>query len=168
MPQEMVASALWCGFWNCARGRKLFNTTSSTFIGRLVATHFMGLGAMVISLGTPFHMATIMLWTWGTLLLWCTPAWDAYWSAEIGDDPNHSRLWGLAAMSLRMTLAAPCLIGLAYLTGHMDRAGYAAGSLLLGLPYYISGFVSPRKYVISIPETVVGMILGVLIFTIVS
>jgi hypothetical protein len=41
-------------------------------------------------------------------------------------------------MGLRMSLAAPCLIGLSYITG--GCAWYAAATLLLGIPYLLAGY----------------------------
>src|SRR5262245_52176304 len=88
--------ALLFAFLNRARGSRLYGLTDSTALARLVSTHFMGVIAGTLALqqdpGNPAHMAAVTLWTWGTLMLWCTPAWDAYWSAAIGNDPAHGRL----------------------------------------------------------------------------
>ncbi len=158
----MIPFALWFGFLNCARGRKLFNTTTSTEVSRLIATLGMVLATGALLMPNVNQMGVVTLWTWATLMLWCSSGWDALWSAAIGDDLNHSRLWGLGALTLRMTLAAPCLIGLAWLTGHSYTP--ITGVLLLGLPYYISGYITPRKYVISAAESVTGMLLGGLVY----
>lgn len=151
---------------NRARGSRLFELTSSTGVSRIVATFLMA--AATTSLVFPDRMLFVMPWVWVSLLVWCTPAWDAYWSAEIGDDPKHSRLWGLGMMTLRMALVMPCLTGLAVLSGHTDRALFANGALLLGLPYYLLGFIVPVGYVIFASELTVGAILGALVFAIIS
>jgi hypothetical protein len=102
-----TAFSLWFGLLNCARGRLLFGMTTSTVISRIVATAGMAMGVAAITLD-PFAA----LFSWLSLMLWCTPAWDAYWSAEIGNDPSHSRLWGLGMMTLRMLLARRAFLGL--------------------------------------------------------
>lgn len=148
---------------NRARGTQLFNATSSTVIGRLVSTLGMSLLTAATASHEPILFATFLAWTWASLMLWCTPAWDAYWSAAIGHDPANSRLWGLTAMTLRMTLAVPSIVGLAYLSAQPFHSIYASGILLMGLPYYLAGYLNPKNP-IGMAEPMVGAILGLLIF----
>jgi len=161
-----TAFSLWFGLLNCARGRLLFGMTTSTEESRVISTFFMAMASAALAVsvrpGDALFVGEVSAWAWLMLLLWCTPAWDAYWSAEIGNDPSHSRLWGLGMMTLRMLLAAPCIIGLALL--EHTTAWFSLGVLTLGIPYYVSGFITPRAYVISAAETAVGMILGLLIY----
>lgn len=151
---------LWFGFLNCARGRLLFNLTTSTEIARIATSVGMGIATTILT-----QNIVAGIFTAGALLLWMTPAWDVYWSAEIGNDPKHSRLWGLGAMTIRMSLAIPCLAGLAAIFQH--SAWPIAGAVLLSVPYYISGYISPKKYIIPIAEFAVGALLGILIHLIV-
>lgn len=142
---------------NRARGTKLFGLTNSTTIGRLVATFGM---AMAVALSdVPNALYTLPV-AWLTLFLWTLPAWDAYWSAEIGNDPLHSKFWGLWHMALRMILAAPCILGLAYI----EHGSYywALGTPLLALPYLVFGLFK-TQYTVPCSEYTVGAMLGFLI-----
>lgn len=140
--------------FNRARGSRFWNTIPSTTETRLLAT----LGMVISLVAIKANLSLFFLWP--LLMLWCIPAWDAYWSAEIGHDPNHSRLWGLAAMALRMTLAAPAVLAAAYLT----QGNYwpAAATPFLALPYFLFGFIQSD---LTIPrsEYAVGALLGILL-----
>ncbi len=151
-------------FFNCARGRRFFDLVSSTVEGRLIAMTGMAATVALYYLSEPVLSFEIFSIALITLMLWCTPAWDAYWSAAIGNDPENSRLWGLAAMSGRMLLAIPCIAGLAWITGHDDRSWLVGGTPLMGLPYYIFGYMKLGKYTIAASELAVGAILGALVF----
>lgn len=77
------------------------------------------------------------------------------------------RVWGLDAMTLRQSLAAVCLIGIAVISGHGERSLYASGVLLMGLPYFIAGYVS-KTNPIGIAEYSLGAYLGALICLIIQ
>lgn len=143
------------GFLNRARGSRLFNYCNSTVFTRLVAT--FGMGLCVLAASASYAAA---LWAWASLMLWCTPAWDKYWSEAIGNSQTHSRLYGLMQMTIRQLLILPCFFGLEYITG----ASYwlSLPALLLGLPYYLSGFLG-SSYVITYAEYGVGAIIGLTI-----
>lgn len=158
-----------CAFMNRARGTKLFEMTRSTTIGRIVS---MGGIAFVAHLYALMHGYSLFIsvgvfaWVWASLMLWCVWGWDDLWSATIGDQPDKSRLWGLAHLALRMIWGVPCIVGLALLAGHPFAAIWALGVPLLALPYYVWGFV-PHQYTINNAEMTVGamwwlMISGVL------
>lgn len=161
----LIPFALLFGFLNCARGRKLFGTTSSTEVGRLVSTFLM---SCAIAALLPYNwklMIEVGAISWALLMLWATPAWDAYWSAEIGHDPIHSRLWGLGMMTLRMSLAMPLLGVLAFIVNEPTHNFYILGLLLMGTPYYITGwFKGFEKWAIATSEFADGAILGTLVF----
>lgn len=155
---------------NRARGTRLFNKTSSTEIGRLVSMAGMTFLTLFLLPQKDFTLVTVSAGGLLALFLcWCSFAWDAYWSAAIGNDPLHSRLWGLRAMTYRMALAAPVIILVALLAEKPVNAVFGAGFLLMGLPYYIAGYA--RKWFPSVvvnpiapAEFSVGAILGALIW----
>lgn len=158
---------IWFAILNRARGSQLFGYTDSTVIGRLVAALGMAISVYILSLFdgiSNIHAVIVFFWTIGALMFWMVPRWDAYWSAEIGNDPKHSRLWGLATMTLRMLLAAPCIIGLAYLSEHIDKAWLALATAFLAVPYLIFGYLTPGANVIRNSELAAGAILGALVF----
>lgn len=97
---------------------------------------------------------------WGSLLVWMIPAWDSYWSAEIGHDSNHSKLWGLGHMAARMSLAAVPIMAVAFITGGSYWWAFAAP--ILALPYYFLGFWLTDP--IPASEYVVGAMLGFLMW----
>lgn len=180
----LVFFSLWFGFWNCARGRKLFGLTDSTEIGRMVAMMMMALAVSVISMLLPEAMAVLFVWSFLTLLLWCSPGWDAYWSVTIGQSAPpvkafapvdylmalppfnklKGRLWGLVAFTLRMQLILPYYAGCMWYLGHDDRLIYLPLTLTLALPYYILGLLIPVRYVIPAAEIGTGIIIGALSF----
>lgn len=153
---------------NCARGRKLFDETKSTFITRLVSTFGMALATGFLTFHDYRLFDFTVLWTWASLMLWCSFAWMALLSATIGSDPNHSRLWGLGHLAMRMSLAAPCIIGLAFLTGHLENAWMAIFTPLLAVPYYAWGRIFSKwttynRFTIAFSELCVGYGLGFII-----
>lgn len=176
--------AAWFGFWNCARGRKLFGLTDSTAIGRIISTCMMAALPAMMLLPDVDSMTLMWGWIWLMLMVWCTPAWDNYWSVTIGDrlppvtcfapvdwlmsefpwDRFKGRIWGLVALTLRMMLILPAFVGEMIYLGHYNRWEWLLCSLLMGIPYYISGYVSPRKYVIAAAEIGTGAIIGIMAF----
>lgn len=160
---RLIFFAAIFGILNCARGRKLFDLTNSTVVSRLASTSLMAITASFLQIPDLFMMTNVFIIVFAGLMLWCTPAWDKYWSEEIGNDPNYSRLWGLRDMTFRMLLALPVLITLPIVTHHYGRLPIAAGALLLGLPYYIFGYMKLGRFTIAASEFVVGVILGSLI-----
>jgi hypothetical protein len=174
----MIAQIAFCiigAIANRARGSQLFGLVSSTVIGRLVSMLVIAIGTALLTInGNWIRFDCVLVLTFATLMLWCTLAWDSLWGAAIGHDPNHSRLWGLMHLGLRMTLAAPCLIGLTYLTGHAGRIENLLAVMatpLLAVPYYIFGYAFPQqndKYVVPLSELTVGLLLSALICLTVS
>lgn len=139
----MLALVIPFAILNRARGTKLFGKTTSTVIGRLVATWLMALLILFVLAIEGKEALWGGLYAWGTLMLWCTPGWDAEWAATIGNDPIHSRIWGLYHLIIRMQLILPFFLGMAYF---FDTSYFwALGSLTLGLPYYIAGYASKLK-----------------------
>jgi hypothetical protein len=177
---------------NRARGSHLFGMLDSTNEGRAIATFLMAAATAIASQGDYLDMAEILLWTWAGLIFWCVFGWDEYWGAAIGStfNPNkpefspvdwlmlqmpwftpvynatatdlRRRLWGAVAMGLRQGLAVPCLVGMAYMTGHPNHGWYAAGTLLFGFIYMASGYLVALAYAIPLAEPVVGAALGFL------
>ena len=180
---NLNAMMAWFGFWNCARGRKLFDLTTSTETGRIVSMTMMALGNVVLHPLTPDNII-IFIASFATLLLWCSPAWDAYWSVTIGQSqppvkcfapvdfimslPPFNKLkgrrWGLVAFTLRMQLILPYFILNMWLLDNFDRLPYLGGALALALPYYILGYILPVRFVIPNAEIGTGLILGALSF----
>jgi len=153
----LVAAA--CMLFNRARGSRLYEETDSTEAGRLVSMGLMALCVGALEL-PDWHVAfELFCWTYISLMLWCTPAWDKYWSEEIGNDPDHSRLYGLACMTARQALFVPVVVGDALILGHLDRAVYAGVFVLMGLPYYVYGFIN-KAHAVEFSEFTDGAIIG--------
>lgn len=165
-----VIVSLFFGILNCAAGRKFFGSTESTEVGRIIAVTLMGLIAGILAAIKGHDSDVIAFWVALSLLFWRTGGWDADWSAAIGNDLGHpgfiGRLWGLGRLTSRMCAGMPCIVVLASLIGHPELAIYSMGMLLLGVPYFISGYIIPRKYVIAFPEMVVGGVIGKLVCTV--
>ena len=89
------------------------------------------------------------------------PWFSTVYSANASD--IRRRLWGAVSMGLRQSLAAPCLIGLAYLTGHPEHLWYSAGTLFLGIPYLLGGYAC-KAYPIGFAEYLTGGLLGLLFY----
>lgn len=134
---------------NRARGCHLYGMTGSTVVSRVVPMAIMaGLsGGGVLQQAIAF----------GLLMLWCTPAWDKYWSEEIGHSATHSRLYGLMQMTARQSLILPCYLFLA--GANSANPLWAMTFLLNGLPYYIMGYTKHWNP-IGISEYAVGAIVG--------
>jgi hypothetical protein len=153
-------------FLNRARGSQLFGLTTSTVIGRLVAMGAMAVLTSLMMIPDATMMAEIFALTFAGLMLWATPAWDAYWSAEIGDSPTHSKLWGVLMMGWRQLLIVPTYIGQAFLVGHPERAIWAATTLFYWLPYLVYG-VSAKSRAVELSEYTIGVLIGATIFMVV-
>lgn len=144
---------------NRMRGSRIYNLTTSTELGRIVSAMGFGLLASFLEIGNNILMLEMFAWVFLSILLWSTPAWDKYWSEEIGHDPNHTRLYGLMQMTIRMQLIVPCFIGIAFISGHLEQLVYLPLTLLLGIPYYIWGYIS-KNYAIPFSEYTIGGMLG--------
>lgn len=148
---------------NRGRGSQFGTHVPSTVESRVLAAFLSAASTLLLTTAFSESRAVgIALWIMATMLLWCTPAWDKYWSEEIGHSLTHSRLYGLMQMTLRQLLILPCLLGVAVISGHYDRSWYALGALSLGLPYYLSGYEFPAAP-IKISEYAVGAIIGLII-----
>ena len=106
--------------------------------------------------------AFIFLWTWASLMLWCSFGWETYTSAAMGFPNGHSRLWGLATTTLRMLLIVPCIAGDALLSHHSLLPVIL--SFTLGLPYYLFGYLTPGTNTTRNAELTVGAIISAMIF----
>ena len=150
-----------CALMNRARGSHFDNMLASTIESRLVS---MAIIALVVFGFTGNYL--LLPVTFAGLCLWCWSSWDKYWSEEIGQSATHSRLYGLMQMTIRMSLAIPALVSIAYFGGHDERSWFALGALSFSLPYYILGFILPSATVIKYSELAVGTLLGILIYLI--
>lgn len=177
---------------NRARGTQFFSLLGSTAEGRILATLFMSLIASLGYLDNAAQAAQMLVFLWASLMFWCVFAWDKYWGAATGQNsgaamaavsfvpvdkimskifpitaamtPNsfRQRLWGLVAMCLRQSLAAPAIIALSLITGHPEDMWFAALTPLLGVWYFIFGYLWQVE-AITLAELAVGGSLGWLI-----
>ncbi len=166
---------------NRARGSKLFGLTTSTTVARIVSTI-----GMACATYWEHRTLGVLLWSFASLFFWQVFGWGKYFAAIHGNiDPNGGGLrwvdrvmgwldpplhtleqrkrWGTVAMGLRMTLLAPFIIGLAFLTGEPNRAWLAAFTPFLGIPYYLGGKLS-QKYSVLIAELIVGALIGLMVY----
>jgi hypothetical protein len=148
---DLLALIPFCSLLNRARGTQLYSFTTSTTIGRLVS---MGVMAAAVALAA-WHIVLFPV-VWALLMLWCIPAWDAYWSAEIGDS-THSKAWGCAMMFVRQLLILPAFAAVAYVCG--GNYAYCAIAGLLWLPYLIFGIVK-KDNPIAYSEFTNGALIG--------
>ena len=136
---------------NRARGTKLFDRASSTTVARLVSAC-----AMALIAGMASGSFYLILWLIPSLYLWMVLGWGKYVGAAIGQPINQyetevrlidwlmykfpftrGRLWGVISLSMRMSLAIPCVLGAALITG-----GNPLWVLLvpfLSIPYLLAG-----------------------------
>jgi hypothetical protein len=177
-----VLIAIAFAAFNRARGTRFWDVLPSTVVGRLLATMLMASSVFAI---------TGVLWvlpaTWAALMLWCTPAWDNYWSAAIGNPTNISkpafapvdwimrrlslpvvtgfqlRLWGAVAMGLRQSLAIPAIVITAVAAGHPINALNGLATLSFGFLYMAAGYL-PNRYSIAAAEYATGAALGLILF----
>ncbi len=145
---------------NRARGTRIFNLTSSTVAGRMVAMMGMAILTVIRHTPEPEDVALALVIYFLLLMLWASPAWDEYWAAEIGTPP-HSKKWGVAMMTLRMSLILPFYAFIALQDG-WDNGWMSMSWVLLSLTYLVSGFMykHTNNTVIAAPELVNGAIIG--------
>jgi hypothetical protein len=127
-----------CSVLNRARGNRFWGNIPSTVESRF-------LFAIIIAAATTAMTGNI--WVLPTLLaglmLWCTPGWDTEWSAQIGNDPLHSKALGCVMMFLRQLLILPAFGAVAYIChGNYAYCGIAG---LLWLPYLLFGIITKAK-----------------------
>jgi hypothetical protein len=188
-----VSFALAFALLNRGRGSHFGNEIDSTVASRLITSFGMAILTMIAAQADEYRGNMILVWAFVGVSVWEWFGWDNYWSAAIGNPTNimkpcfppvdwlmarlpffkslylaqgtpfKLRLWGAVAMGLRQSLATPCIIGLAFLTGHPDHAWYAAGTLLFGLPYFIAGYLYPKAPVM-VADYVVGGALGFIFY----
>lgn len=155
---EALFFIAWFAFWNVARGRRLFNSTDSTVIGRLVATL-----SMTFAVSALHPSLWLSAFTWSALMLWCTPAWDEQWHETITGTAKE-RLMGLRSLGLRMALAAPAVVGVAILAGNPFAAPYALFTPVLAVPYFVCGYLPLGRFMIPMAEGLTGALLGLLLY----
>ncbi|QEL18704.1 hypothetical protein [Limnoglobus roseus] len=183
---EQIAFGLTFAVLNRARGSKFFGYLTSTNEARALATAGMAAATALVAGGDDLHLLQVFWWTSATLAFWEIWGWGKYFAAIHGiidasggslkpvdwlmsklnlptDTFEQRKRWGTVAMGLRQAMIAPCIVGLAFLTGHPERAWLACFTLLLGLPYYAGGKIS-QKWAGVIAETTTGVIISNLIF----
>jgi hypothetical protein len=163
MMAGLIITMLAFAVLNRARGSQFYELANSTVLGRAISTFLMGVVAAFPFINDLLVFDLMLVWVWGSLMLWATPGWNKYWSAAIGNEIEYSRLWGLGMMTLRQLLAVPCIIGVAIIASNSGFTAYALLPLLFGLPYYIAGWIDPH-YNIPFAEYTVGAMLGGAIF----
>jgi hypothetical protein len=156
---EYAGLIVGCSIANRARGSQVFGLVNSTVAGRLIATATIAVITSLVVIPDATLMAKLFILTFAGLMLWATPAWDAYWSAEIGNDPNHSKLWGIMMMGWRQLLIVPTFVGQAFLLGHPERAVWAGTALLYWLPYFAYGAVA-KPVAVELSEYTIGAMIG--------
>lgn len=146
---------------NRARGTQFFSWFSSTTEGRLAATFLMALCSIPVDFNDMNMTLELAMAAWALLFVWTIPAWDAYWSAAIGSDPNHSRMWGVAMMTLRQGLLLPYYGFLAWLAYDWSHLIYAGSILLMGGVYWLSSKLTPGVNTIRNAELANGAVMGI-------
>jgi hypothetical protein len=149
-------------FLNRARGGAFDGLIPSDAIGRPLSMSgfalmniFLFMPATSLGIAELFVGSTLLLW------FWCCFGWDSLWGAAIGSGSTHSKLWGTAMMTLRMSLILPYYAFLVWFTGTpLWHMAYSATFLLMGVTYYISGRFTPGTNVIRNPELANGAIIG--------
>jgi hypothetical protein len=176
-----TAFAIAFALLNRGRGSHFGNEIDSTVASRLITALGMAVLTIIAAQTDEITGDIILVWVFAGISLWDWFGWDNYWSAAIGNhtDINTAsfkpvdwlmhllpamsiRIWGTVAMGLRQSLASPCIVGLAFLTGHPEHAWYAAGTLLFGLPYLLAGYLF--KAPVMVAEYAVGGALGFILF----
>lgn len=154
-----------CSIANRARGSKFWEHISSTVLTRLAA---MGIIALSVTAFTSnLILFPVIL---AGLMLWCTPAWDKYWSAQIGNDlPAVSKAWGNRHMFVRQLLILPTFAATIYFynTPWAWGALYAIPALLYWLPYYVFGFFTKSES-IARAEYTIGALIGLSFYLIIG
>jgi hypothetical protein len=170
--------AIVFAFLNRARGSKLFEKTTSTAVARLAST--LAMAVVVTLMAGPHHsFRPILAWAWASLFLALLFGWGKYAGAAVGSGRKdetefapvdwlmqflpikNDRIWGAVAMGLRLSLLAPSLLGLAFLT---DGAYWPAlFTPLMGLGYLAGGYALGPGKGWMFGEYCTGAILGVLL-----
>lgn len=156
---EILLYMLSFGVLNRARGSQFFSLFSSTTEGRLLSSFLMA--ALTVLRYTPVDGdAALMaiLIDFGLIYFWSIWGWDAYWSAAIGQDPNHTRLWGVLMMTARQALILPFYAFVSWQNG-WAHPFFAASFLLMGVTYYIFSKLT-RMAAIQNAELANGAIMG--------
>lgn len=151
---------------NRARGSAIFNQCPSTVVTRIIAMGGMSFLTSLFFVPDIHQIFVVFLSMLAGLMLWATPAWDAYWGAEIGESPK-TKIWGCYMMFFRQLLILPSFLGLTYLTGHQDHYWMAASGAVLWLPYFVFGAID-RATAIPFAEYLNGAIIGVTMYFIVN
>ncbi len=152
---KLILFVIFCGFCNIARGERLFLSYGSTVVARIVAMSGIGAASAILTGNILLYPVVTSL-----LILWCTFGWDSYWSAEIGNDPQHSKFWGFWRMSLRgITGMEPLFIALWFM-GYQAAIAIGSFSILQGVPYLIFGIPKNKAYSIPLAEFTWGMCIG--------
>ena len=146
-----------CSVLNRGRGSHFWNTLPSTVESRLLFAVIIG--AFMCALTADPYVFPVVL---AGLMLWATPSWDKYFTACIGNDLSHGKLWGLATMGLRGLLIYPTFLGLALL-GHPIAYLIGLAGLLQGIPYALGGILS-ESYCIAIAEYIWGASIGLMFY----
>lgn len=155
----MMISSVIGALLNRGRGTRFWEHCPSTTLTRVMFSYGMGVLAAFMVLPDLRLFVEVLLWVTVSMYFWSVWGWDRFWSSAIGDDSQHNRLWGLKMLTLRHSLGIPCLVGLSWLTGHWTA--FILTPLLFGLPYFISGYVTPRRFVVAVPEMMIGATWGI-------
>lgn len=147
-------------FLNRMRGSQIYGLVNSTTEGRMVSMFFMTV-LTVLRYMPVDHTAVYMAFLIDFVLLyfWCMWRWDAYWSAAIGSDVMHSRLWGVGMMTLRQSLILPFYAFISWQTGWVAPC-WSLSFLLMGVVYTISSKLTPGVNTIRNAEFANGAIMG--------
>ena len=145
---------------NRARGSRAFNLVNSTVAGRLVGMGAIAVATSMLFIPDSIKMLEAFVSVFAGMMLWATPAWDAYWSAQIGNDPHHSKAWGCGKMFLRQLLILPAFLSVAYLSG--VNYAYCSIAATLWLPYLIYGAIY-KPMSIEYSEYTIGAMIGLAI-----
>lgn len=152
-----------CAILNRGRGSQFWNLVPSTIVSRLVMAALVALTMTALTANIWLFPSTL-----AGLMLWCTPAWDKYWSAQIGNDlPLKSKSWGNSHMFLRQLLILPTFAGTAFLTDHIENFFWAFPALIYWLPYYVFGF-GTKSLAIMRAEYTIGALMGLSFYLIIG
>jgi hypothetical protein len=163
----VIAYIIACGVLNRARGTQLFNLAGSTEIGRIVSMATISIFTSFFMIPNNTKILEMFIVIFAGLMLWCSPAWDTYWSAEIGNDKAHSKLWGCYHMAVRQMLILPTFIAAASVSNHPEKYIYSLSGLTLWIPYLAWGAVNSSKS-IGRAEYTIGAIIGATLYMMVS
>lgn len=146
---------------NRGRGSQFWGRCPSTTLSRLVFSYGMGMLASFTTLPDfRLFMEVLLCVTIGSYV-WSVKGWDALWSLAIGTGTTGKlleRLEGVGVLAYRHAIGIAPLVICAWLTGHPSL--WVLLPLTFGIPYFISGYVTPGKYVIRNAELAVGGMLA--------